>query len=270
MFDLTERKPTIFCAVFFTLFMLITWPAYAEKNIIHVGADPWCPYNCSPDEQHKGLMIDVASEALALSDFTLKYKIINWARAKRMVSLGELDGIVGMARAPTSEPYYLFPNTALGQSQICFYRIADSQWQYQSIESMASQRLGWINDYRFSNDDLDQWVIQNKQTDRIVNVAGVDVYPRLFKLLQVKRITTFAEDKNVIAFELKKVKLEHEIEMAGCLDSIDEVHLAFSLKAKDNKIWAKALDKGVEQLRQNGRLASILGYYGLTLESWVK
>jgi len=271
MFDFTVTKVAVLCFCLLTSLMTDAGTANADNKVITVGADPWCPYNCSPNEQHKGMMVDIASEALALSGFILKYDVINWARAKRMVKLGELDAIIGMSRSPTSEPFYLFPDTALGQSQVCFYRIAgNNQWEYQSIESMKSQTLGWINDYGFSNEDLDQWVKNNKQTARVLNVAGVNVYPRLFKLLQINRISTFAEDKNVIAFELKKAKMEDEIEVAGCLDSIDKVHLVFSLKAKDNKLWASALDSGVEVLRKNGRLESILGHYGLTLESWVK
>jgi len=270
MFEILFPKCINSGTVFLIFAILMAAPVSAEEKIIRVGADPWCPYNCAPNLKHQGLMVDIASEALALSGYTLKYDIINWARAKRMVKQGELDAIVGMSRSPTSEPYYLFPDTALGQSQVCFYRMKGSNWEYKTIESMKLQTLGWINDYGFSNDGLDLWVKNHKQTGKIVNVAGVDVYSRLFKLIQVGRITTFAEDKNVIAFELKKAKVEDKIEVAGCLDSIDDVHLVFSLQAKDNKKWAKALDDGVDSLRQNGRLDSILSYYGLTFESWLK
>ncbi len=75
------------------------------------------------------------------------------------------------------------------------------------------------------------------------------------------------EDKNVIAFELKKSGLEKEI--AGCLTSIGSVHIAFSLEAENREVWAKALKVGVGQLSQNGRLDEILSFYELKKEAWL-
>ena len=241
----------------------------AAPKIISVGADPWCPYNCAPNNEHQGLMVDIAREALAISGYQLKYEIINWARAKKLVRAGKLDGIIGMSRTEKSDQLYHFSNTPLGHSQICLYRNADEEWLYQSTASLKKRTFGWINDYGFSSAPLDKWVKDHKKTNQVVNVAGKDAHHRLFKLMKLKRINTFAEDRNVIAFELKKSGLENTIKIAGCLKSVDKVHLAFTLKSDQKQAWVKALDSGVDQLYKNGQLDKILSFYGLSKETWM-
>ena len=242
----------------------------ADPKTITIGADPWCPYNCDPAAEAQGLMVDIAKEALALSWFSLEYQVINWARAKRLVQSGQLDGIIGMVRTDSSEPLYFFTDTPLGQSQICFYRRADDDWVYQSIESLGKRKFGWINDYRFGgNLAMDRWVDEHIENGQVVTISGTDLHQRLIKLLQINRIDTFAEDKNVITYELKKSGLEKQIKISGCMKLVENVHLAFSLKSQNKENWAKALESGIDQLDKNGRLNEILSFYGLTKESWL-
>jgi len=267
-----SQKINITLNALFLLFncLLLSSYTHATPKTINIGADPWCPYNCDPEEQHHGIMVDVARQAFALSGYKLNYQIINWARAKQLVKNGNLDGIIGMARNPSSELLYYFSNTALGQSQVCLYRRSRDKWRFKSVNSLGQRSFGWINDYGFANDPLDTWVKERKHTKQITIIAGEQTYQRLFKLLQVERIDTFAEDRNVIAYELKKSGLGDEIKIAGCLSSIDNVHLAFSLESKNKEIWAKALESGVRKLRYSGQLNKILSVYGLNVENWLK
>ena len=72
--------------------------------------------------RYQGLMDDVAREALALSNFKLNFKVINWARAKEMVKSGLLDSIIGMSKDHTTPKQYYFSNTQLGESQPSFFK----------------------------------------------------------------------------------------------------------------------------------------------------
>jgi len=264
-----KSSKTISSLIVSLFILLLSSVSKANPETISIGADPWCPYNCDPYDENQGLMVDIASAALALSNYKLDYKIINWARAKRLVQLGKLDGIIGMSRNKNSEPLYYFPNTPLGRSQVCIYKLSNKNWEYKSTDSLHNKTFGWINGYGFATDPLDQWVKDHASTDKLVNLAGTDVHGRLFKLMQLGRIDTFAEDRNVIAFELKKRGMEQDFSIAGCLESVDNVHLAFSLKSINKEKWANALDSGIYQLFKNGQLERILSPYGLTIENWL-
>jgi polar amino acid transport system substrate-binding protein len=252
-----------------TTFLLLSSFTVADNKTIAIGADPWCPYICDIDSKHQGIMVDIAREALALSGYTLNYQVINWARAKLLVTSGKLDGIIGMSHSKETEPLYYFSNAPLGQTQTCFYRRKNDDWEYQSPDSLENKIFGWINNYRYLHEPLDLWINNHKHSAQIVTLSGVKVHSRLVKLMSLNRIDIFAEDKNVIAFELKKLGLEKEIVIAGCLESVDEDHLAFSLKSKYKEEWAKALEYGVDKLHQSGKIDEILSFYGLTKEVWL-
>ena len=241
----------------------------ADSNVINIGSDPWCPFVCNIDNRRQGLMVDIAREALVLSNFKLNFQIINWARAKKMVKAGTLDGIIGMSLDKDTATQYHFSNTQLAESQTCFYKRIKEEWEYQSITSLKDLTFGWINNYRYSYNPLNDWILKRKQTEQILTVAGIDTYSRLFKLLSLKRVDTFADDRAVVAYEAKKMGLASEIQIAGCLEDIDNVHLAFSLKAKQKQAWANALDIGVAELKKKGRIDEILAFYGLNQKVWI-
>lgn len=261
---MTLLKNVIFCYAFLSLSNF----ALADTQTINVAADPWCPYNCEPEFPQPGIMIDIAREALAFSGFTLNYTLLNWARAKTLTQSGQLDGIVGMGYDQETSKLYHFPKTALGESQICFYQRATEDWQYQNIQDLDSKVFGWINDYGYPHPPLDQWIAEHRNSTKIMTIAGKDTHSRLFKLLQIKRIDTFAEDKIVIAYELLKSGLQRTIKTAGCLQELEKVFIAFSLHSPKKEAWANALDSGVKTLKESGRLAEILSSYGLSINSW--
>ena len=242
--------------------------AQADSRTVVIGADPWCPYICDMGESQQGLMVDIAREALAYSNYTMVYSNINWARAKQMVLAGDIDGLVGTSKAAHTD--YHFPENALAMAGSCFFRRTSDSWEYKSPRSLDSQTMGWINEYLFdSAPGLDEWIDTHKDTPQLVTISGTDTYARLFKLLLSGRISTFAEDPNVIHHELKRHGLQDKISVAGCPGPALKVYAAFSKKTGRGESLARALDIGFEKLRQDGRLDAILESYGLNQQSWM-
>ncbi len=257
------KKITLFCT-----FLSLSNFILANTHTINIAADPWCPYNCEPSSPQPGIMIDIAKEALALSGYTLNYKLLNWARAKSLTKSGQLDGVVGMGYGKETSKLYHFPKTALGESQICFYQRVEEDWQYNDVRSLDNKVFGWINNYGYPHPPLDRWIAKHQNSSKITTIAGKNTHSRLFKLLQIKRIDTFAEDKTVIAYELLKSGLQRTIKSAGCLQELEKVFIVFSLHAPKREAWANALDSGVTALKKSGRLSEILSTYGLNRKSW--
>lgn len=244
--------------------------AASETNLIRVTADPWCPYNCNADDARQGFMIEIARAALALSGYALEYQTVNWARAKKMVLSGEVEAIVGMSRTPENISAYVFPKFPLGKSRICFFKLNDNDWQYQSPESLNDKTVGWINDFGVGADGtLNEWRKKNWETKNISILSGDNVHERLMKMLSAGRIDTFVEDQSVISYSLKKIGFDQSISNAGCIKHIDWVYLAFSKEFAEADEWAKAVENGVNVLAANGKLDAILASYGLTRDSWL-
>jgi len=259
-----------------TLFilLLLTFNAsmvVADKGrIVKIGSDPWCPFVCVNNEELPGFMVEVAQHAMALYGYKVEHVNINWARAKQMVRSGELDGIVGTSKENSTSTPYHFPNTPLGFSEICFFNSVLDSWVYHNAASLNSRVLGWINDYGFSDNDLDRWVKKNKGTARVKAISGKDgLQQRMIDLLLLRRIDTFTEDRFVIQNILQNKKLNNQIEVAGCVGAKEFVYVAFSREVPDGVTLASTLDKGVEALRKTGKLKLILQKYGISEQNWL-
>ncbi len=241
-----------------------------EGRVVRIGSDPWCPFVCVDNDESPGFMIEVAQHAMALHGYKVEHVNINWARAKQMIRSGELDGIVGTSKGTTKSTPYQFPITPLGFSEICFFKSVSDSWVYQNAASLNSRVLGWINDYGFSDDELDSWVKKNKATPRVKAISGKDdLQKRMIDLLLLGRIDTFTEDRFVIKNILQNKNLNNKIDIAGCVGAKEFVYVAFSRKISDGVKLASTLDKGIEALRKTGRLKSILQKYGISEQNWL-
>ena len=74
---------------------------------------------------------------------------------------------------------------------------------------------------------MDDWIKAHLHTDQVLAVSGENTHQRLFSLLLIGRIDTFAEDRNVITYALHREQLSDQIEVAGCASAVDSVYLAF-------------------------------------------
>lgn len=260
--------PVASIGVLVLLYFCLVPAVQADSRTVVIGADPWCPYICDSGGSQQGVMVDIAKEALAYSDYEVIYSNINWARAKQMVLAGDIDGLVGTTKAPHTN--YHFPETALAFTGACFFRRTSDQWEYKSPQSLDSQTMGWISEYWYVGiPGLNEWIKANEETSQLVTISGTDTYPRLFELLMSGRISTFIDDPNVIHHALKRHGLQDKITMAGCPGPKLKHYAAFSKETGRGESLARALDIGFEKLKQEGRLDAILEPYGLNQDSWM-
>ncbi|MDX1342614.1 MAG: transporter substrate-binding domain-containing protein [Reinekea sp.] len=255
----------------FILVLLSTSSTWAkDPSVVTVVADPWCPYNCLDSADNKGVMIDLAQAALAKSNIKLDYQNINWGRAATLVITGELDAIVGMGRSANTEKKFYFPATPLAFTQVCFYRRPGSTWVFENAESLNGQRVGWINSYKFGDDSVDAWISENRNTANVTVLSGeIELIHSLIKMLNTDRITTFGEVRNNVDYASQTLNMK--VENAGCLDSIDDVYIAFSPENPNSVLLAKALDEGMRQLLETPEnLRSTFQRYGLSLDEYLR
>jgi polar amino acid transport system substrate-binding protein len=231
-------------------------------DVISLRADVWCPYNCAPDSLQPGILIEIAKIVFGRAGHTIDYQILNWARAKLDIKEGKITGIVGMAKDAETEPEYVFGDNEQAVSQFCYFVRAESNWQFQGISSLTTEVLGVINGYGYYP-ELDEYIAQNKGTSKVSAVGGDDALkPNIQKLLK-ERLSVIVEDKLVMEYTLKEMGVADKVKNAGCIDSQDKIHIAFSKANPKAPEYAKILSDGIAQLRQSGELQKILAAYGV-------
>ncbi|MEQ9545370.1 MAG: transporter substrate-binding domain-containing protein [Marinobacter sp.] len=231
-----------------------------DHQVITIGADPWCPHNCTAGEQHEGYMIDITREVLEAAGYEVEYLNVSWARALQMTREGLLDAVVGAFT--TDAPDFVFPNEPQGRSHIAMYTPADSQWLYRGLGSLTDQTLLAINGYSYST-ELDDYIQTHAdKPSRVWVISGPSPLNRAIYLLDQHRADVYPEDVYVMTWVLKDHAGFLPPRNAGLLQKTD-TYVAFSPAKERSRKLAALLSEGTARLRESGRLREIMATYGL-------
>jgi len=243
--------------------MLIMENAFGD-NLILV-ADEWCPYNCNPRSEHKGYMVDLATQILGEAGHTVIYKALNWSRSVIKSREGKYHGVIAASKSEAAD--FIFTKESLGLVSNHYWVKKGDPWRFNGINSLKKRWLGIIQDYDYGK-ELNNYIKKNKATFSVQVSTGDDALDVIIRKLEHSRINTFNEDKNVFLYKLKTLNKTNLFEDAGHdMTSLDEnyIYIAFSpFYVKKSFKYAKIMDEGIKRYRRNGKLQKILSTYGLT------
>lgn len=239
-------------------------PAAAET--IRLRGDPWCPYNCGPDDPLPGFAIEMAKAVFKPLGVEVSYAILPWARAIDAVRRGEIEAVVGADPDGDEGKGLEFPQESTGYSATVLLVPADSPFTYRGIASLAGLTLGGSLGYAYER-DIDAYIAANKTRPERVQLVSGDFPLRLnLAKLDARRVDAVLETDYVARYVLKSgmAKTALKILPLGATPSV--VKIGFFPGHPRAKAWARAFDQGVAQLRETGALAAILAKYNL--EDW--
>jgi polar amino acid transport system substrate-binding protein len=247
--------------IFFFAIVLAGSMASAD-DIILVG-DPWCPYNCSWNDENPGFMVEIARTVLKQNGHTVKYFNVPWARAIYGTREGQYDGIIGTGRTET--PDFVFPDIELGLARHTFYVKKGNPWRYDGPDSLKTITLGVIKNYSYG-DLFNEYIVPNQDNPkRIQVISGENGLALNIKKLEENKIEAIIEDRAVFQHYLQETNMANNFSEAG-IAYTENVYIAFSPKLKKAPAYAEMLTKGMKALRKSKRLSEILEKYGL--EDW--
>lgn len=233
-----------------------------NKTIIIAG-DNWCPINCSADSPNKGFMIDVATEALALSGYSVKYEEIPWTRAVGLARKGKIHGIVGAFKGDAPD-FHFSQSPLLNISPNSLFAKKQSSWRYNGIRSLNAVRLGAIKGYDYG-EKLNNYIQSVASTDEssIVQIYGNDAVNRSIQFLLRDRIDVFVETGPVFWYQVKQMGISDQVVQVGNVSEPEPCFIAFSPNLEVSQQLSNALDKGMAILKKQGRVQQIADKYGL-------
>lgn len=250
-----------FFAVFLSLVLLGFLAPGAQADTITIVADQWCPFNCSPNGDRQGYMIDVAREIFKEDGHQVVYRNVPWKRALMETKTGRHNAVVGASR--TDAAGFVFPDEELARNYLAFYVRKGSAWRFTGPDALSGVLLGVCAGY-----DYRQWL-----NDYIANHAGSKKrvyvmhgdYPlqNNLRMLVAERIDAVVDTELSILGTAKKLGLIERIELAGYGKEPAYIYIAFSPALKSSTMYARTLSAGIARLRSSGRLAQILDAYGL-------
>lgn len=239
--------------------LLLSGQAPGETLVI--AGDLWCPVNCAPDSPRPGIYVELARDIFAEAGISVEYRVINWARALHEARYGYIDAVIGAARSDA--PDFVFTAQPVSQSRNCFYTGRESQWHFDSLKSLHTQRLAVVNDYSYG-EELDAYVqAEQGNPQRLQAAAGQHALAlNLAKLLE-GRVDVVLENSWVMQEYLARRGYSGTVRHAGCQQPDIPIYLAFSPALPRSRDYVQLLDQGLQRYRADGRMQALLERYGV-------
>jgi len=241
------------------LFFLLLSVLKAET--ITFVADEYCPYNCTPESENPGYLVEVLQSIFQEHDYEIKYVLANsFDESIEQTRNGKYNAILSVLKIDV--PDFIFPEHAQGVVDNVFYTRKDSTWRYTGLDSLKEVKLGHISGYNYSK-EIDHYIATTyKESNMVQSVSGPSAFLHNLKKLRYKQIDTLIEDRYVIEHHYKQVNEENPFKVAGRL-FIKDLFIGFSPKRKESQKYAKILSDGMKTIQENGVLDAILKKYGL-------
>lgn len=236
----------------------------ARADTIRLRADIYCPTNCAPDSGRPGYAVEIAREVFGRAGHTVDYDLLAWQRAIADTGVGLYEGVIGAAREEV-------PGFALGTEPIGVWRLGLAVRRGVAV-SLAAARpfegkvVGAIEGYHYGEPRLDAYIAAHAADPaRVQLLSGPNALAANLKKLVTGRIDFVPDSVAVLRYHSRELGVADQVDVVPAVEAQD-VFLAFSPANPRSREWAALLDRGIAELRANGRLAQILASYGL--EDW--
>ena len=239
-----------------TIVLSLMFPCFSFAQTVVVAADEWFPMNGEPNNDRPGFMIELATQALALQNIKLDYRVVPWERAIIQARQNKIDCIVGAAKEEV--PDFVFGQEEFALDAMTFFVNDGDNWQFNTVESLNNRKVGSISGYKYG-EPFDSWIEKNGYV-----LAGNNALDRNIKMLQTKRIDTIIESELVMGAKLQSLNATEYVKSAGNTGTLEYLYLACGPDNPNSSTIVKSLDEGIRTLRKRGHVQEIMYRYGLS------
>lgn len=227
---------------------------------ITLRADPWCPYNCRPEDERPGYLIELARAVFEPLGYEVEYRTLGWKRAIEAVRRGEALGLVGAA--VEDAPDLIFPEVPAAVAVPVIAVRKGEGFVFEGPASLEGRVLGAILGYEFGGAIGAYLAMHGRDPRRVQWVSGVDGALQNLRKLLAGRIDGAYDDRWVIDHYARRLGQRDRIELVD-LGMRQELGIGFSPVRGESRDLARAFADGLRRLRANGELDRLLTRYGL-------
>jgi polar amino acid transport system substrate-binding protein len=245
------------------LLLLVLFTGVVKAKTLVLAADLWCPYNCQPDSDKPGFMVEIARKIFVRHGIEVDYRLMPWSRAVQSTREGEFDAVIGATL--NDAPGFVFPELEQGRMRTGLWAVPAMPWRYRGMASLADVVLGVSAGYSYGS-QIDAYIADPLNQNYIHVLFGTDPLAQGLKMLSAGRIDVMVEDESVFRYYVEQHPVDENYVNAGVIDNPEtdtNVYIAFSPAKPESARLAETLSRGIAELRASGELSSILQRYGL-------
>lgn len=230
-------------------------------DTITLGADFWCPYNCDPNSDKPGFLVEIANEAFKMSGDKIDYRIMEWSHALDDASNGKIDGVIAVTKEEA--PGFIFPQHAPAMATDSFWASKKSNWTFNGIDSLKDRLLLVFKGYSYV-EPLKTYIAENiNNPERIKVLESKSGRDETVKIL-------LSNDKAVLIDE--SAAMEYFVNSINKMDQFNEfysglppqnIYIAFSPKNPKSEQYAKILSHQLLKMINSGEYQKLVQKYTL-------
>ena len=246
----------------FILSILVSVSALAKNKII-IASDEWCPFNCAEKAANPGYLLELAKLIFGKHNIDIEYRVMSWSRAVHACEIGNVDAVIGGYKEDA--PNLIYPNEPMGAIGFNYYAINGSFVVLNSIEDLASYKLGVSADYSYG-DAIDAYIKQYAKDKQRIKIAYGEQPLKSNLLFLSKGIV----DAVVEAPEVMQLQLSQSRQYLTLVKSVGEaqapkaIYMGFSPKNPNAEYFAEVFSTEMKALKGSKVLKQLKVRYGIT------
>ena len=209
-----------------------------------------------------GVFSEVLRQALYGSEWTVRLKYVPWARVPAELTSSEVAGALPCWESEI-ESFGLKRTKAVFVSQLGFYvRRQDARFLDVRLSQLKGKRVGTVRGYGYPEQFLASGIIPEDASSDEINL----------KKLAAKRFDYIALERAVGDYILSRDKewsLNAQVNWQGPPFARMPLYIGIKPSFLESAQFIAAIDRGIQRMRQDGRLGVIAKKYGLDLPDLV-
>lgn len=241
--------------LFIIVLLIVSFQIKVWGNEFHFVTLPYPPLEFEANDGHAhGIAVDIVRRAMGNLGHHVTIRVLPWARAIKMVRLGNADAIFTIFKNPEREKFLDFSSEVLLPQVIYFYKKKGSDVQFDgNISSIQGKRIGVVSTISYGQ------VFESYKPlvflDRVERLEQ-----NLIKLLK-GRIDLLPSSYDVAEYTINNLGLSSQIVRIPYRIERLPSYIAYS-KVRNLGTLRIQLDNEIVNMKNNGQYDAIIRSYG--------
>lgn len=244
--------------MFLLVFSLLYVPSLSsQQKMIHAVSEAWPPF-VDPSKPREGLSIEIVKAAYKTQGYAMKLEYLPWARAEEGVKDGRYD-ILPNTWHTEKRTKYLYYSEKYASNMVKFIAVKKDNFQYKNLSSLNGKVIGTIRSYGYGDAFLSATTFKRDEVgDFMLNI----------KKLIAGRVHLTLEDEIVarVIIANKDTRLLDKIRFVDNPLSTNHLYVTCGLKNPRHEELIDAFNRGLAELKRNGKYEKIMEKYGIDME----
>lgn len=223
-----------------------------ERQVITIGSDSYPPYNYQDEDGvATGIDVELATEAFRRMGYDVNFEYIDWEQKKNLVEDGTIDCIMGCFSMAGRLDDYNWAGSYMVSEQVVAVK-EDSD--IYTLADLAGKKIAVQSTTKPENIFLGG---KDSRVQRFAQIISLEKRELMYTFLAKGYVDAVAAHETSILQYMQDYEVDYRI--------LDEplltVGIGVAFAKDDNRGICEELDKTLEEMRQDGTSAKIIGKY---------